>query len=32
MIFAICVGVVFGLCAVAPLCVSGVPEDVLVKG
>ena len=29
---AVCVGVVFGLCAIAPLLVSGIPEDVVAKG
>ena len=32
MIVALCLGVVFGICAVTPLLVSGVPEDVVAKG
>lgn len=31
MIAFICVGVVFGLCALTPLFISDIPEDVLAK-
>jgi hypothetical protein len=31
MIAFVCVGLVFGLCALTPLLTSGIPEDVLAK-
>ena len=31
MIAFVCVGLVFGLCALSPMFVSGIPDDVLAK-